>query len=389
MRIMWVWHIGGENQMKKTLSVVTACLLAISLPLSTFAHGGRTDGSGGHKDNKNKSGLGGYHYHCGGYPAHLHKGGVCPYKGGGSTSSKTASVPKTVYASSITATNIPTKINAGDTATLKASVYPSNAEDKEVTWESSDTSVLSVSKTGELTAVGVGTAIITAKTSRGTSKKFTITVNEVVAESISIADNKKEILIENTETLKCKFTPENTTDKTVEWKSDDENIISITADGKIIGKAIGRTKITAVHKDYTDSITIEVKPIEADKVEILLPDDIEMEDDIKPRIKKGTSIQLNSLIEPENTTYKEIEWSVSEEGLATIDKNGVLTAHATGTVIVTATTKCGLTDEIEIEIFSNLWAGVAGVGGTAAVVSAGTALYLKKKKEKQEITEIE
>jgi hypothetical protein len=43
------------------------------------AHSGRTDSSGGHKDNKNKSGLGSYHYHCGGYPAHLHTNGVCPY----------------------------------------------------------------------------------------------------------------------------------------------------------------------------------------------------------------------------------------------------------------------------------------------------------------------
>lgn len=44
----------------------------------TFAHSGRTDSSGGHRDNKNKSGLGSYHYHCGGNPPHLHNGG-CPY----------------------------------------------------------------------------------------------------------------------------------------------------------------------------------------------------------------------------------------------------------------------------------------------------------------------
>lgn len=44
------------------------------------AHSGRTDSGGGHKDNKNKSGLGSYHYHCGGYSAHLHENGVCPYQ---------------------------------------------------------------------------------------------------------------------------------------------------------------------------------------------------------------------------------------------------------------------------------------------------------------------
>lgn len=66
-----------------------------------YAHSGRTDSSGGHKDKNNVSGLGGYHYHCGGKPAHLHTNGVCPYdehsnsnysttsKNGGNTYTKT------------------------------------------------------------------------------------------------------------------------------------------------------------------------------------------------------------------------------------------------------------------------------------------------------------
>ena len=115
---------------KRVFSIITICMMILSLSLSAFAHSGRTDSSGGHKDNKNKSGLGGYHYHCGGHPAHLHPGGVCPYSGGGSSSY--SSTPKTVYATSITAKNVPSKLNAGDTAKLEASVYPSNAEDKTI-----------------------------------------------------------------------------------------------------------------------------------------------------------------------------------------------------------------------------------------------------------------
>ena len=58
-------------------------LLAILLALSSaaFAHSGNTDKYGGHRDNQNKSGLGPYHYHCGGYGPHLHPDGVCPYTG--------------------------------------------------------------------------------------------------------------------------------------------------------------------------------------------------------------------------------------------------------------------------------------------------------------------
>lgn len=66
-------------------------VLLFSLSLNAYSHSGRTDSSGGHKDNKNKSGLGSYHYHCGGNPAHLHKNGICPYS---SNSNVKISTPK-------------------------------------------------------------------------------------------------------------------------------------------------------------------------------------------------------------------------------------------------------------------------------------------------------
>lgn len=74
------------------VSLMSSMLLASAVtvgPVTPFAieaeaHSGRTDANGGHHDNKNKSGLGSYHYHCGGYPAHLHTNGVCPYAAGNS-----------------------------------------------------------------------------------------------------------------------------------------------------------------------------------------------------------------------------------------------------------------------------------------------------------------
>ena len=60
--------------------VIFAIVLLILSQITAFAHSGRTDRHGGHRDNKNKSGLGYYHYHCGGHSAHLHPKGICPYK---------------------------------------------------------------------------------------------------------------------------------------------------------------------------------------------------------------------------------------------------------------------------------------------------------------------
>jgi len=53
-------------------------LLLLFFSSNVFSHPGKTDAQGGHKDNKNISGLGSYHYHHG-RQAHLHEGGVCPY----------------------------------------------------------------------------------------------------------------------------------------------------------------------------------------------------------------------------------------------------------------------------------------------------------------------
>ena len=80
----------------KRVSAILSFIFIMSLCVSVFAHSGRTDSKGGHKDNKNVSGLGSYHYHCGGHPPHLHTNSICPYSSTASKSVKTnVSVTKT------------------------------------------------------------------------------------------------------------------------------------------------------------------------------------------------------------------------------------------------------------------------------------------------------
>ena len=71
----------------KRVATIILCAVFLLSYTAPSAHSGRTDSSGGHHDYKNKSGLGSYHYHCGGHPAHLHKNGVCPYSSSSSSSS--------------------------------------------------------------------------------------------------------------------------------------------------------------------------------------------------------------------------------------------------------------------------------------------------------------
>lgn len=173
----------------KIISILLIVLSIISIGINAYAHSGRTDSSGGHKDNKNKSGLGSYHYHCGGHPAHLHTNGVCPYASSSSskssTSSSSSSSTKTTNTKPTTVTVTGIQINeniesleVGKSKILSATITPSNATNKSITWKSSDESVATVSTAGEITAKKSGTVNITAASSNGKTSMIKINIKE-------------------------------------------------------------------------------------------------------------------------------------------------------------------------------------------------------------------
>ena len=201
-----------KKYIKKIISILIIILTISSIQINVYSHSGRTDANGGHRDNKNKSGLGSYHYHCGGHPAHLHPNGVCPYSsssqsstsssessssassGSSSGSSSTSGSSSSSSSSSTTTTSMPSTIEVteiqiqekiedmeiGENEKLTANITPSNATDKNVTWQSSDESIATIDSTGEVTAKKSGVVTITATTSNGKSSTITINVKEPV-----------------------------------------------------------------------------------------------------------------------------------------------------------------------------------------------------------------
>lgn len=107
-----------KYKVKKIVTIVLISVLSIAICNITFAHSGKTDSNGGHKDNKNKSGLGSYHYHCGGYPAHLHTNGVCPYSSNSSTAANKNSKTTSKTSSSSTGSNSSANSKSTTTSTV-------------------------------------------------------------------------------------------------------------------------------------------------------------------------------------------------------------------------------------------------------------------------------
>ena len=108
----------------------------------------------------------------------------------GIKSSKTVTVLKEIEPTSVKIVNAPSSIELGSTVTLKATVLPRNAEDKSLTWTSSNEDVLTVSGNGVIKASKTkkGKAKITAKTKN--DKKHSVTI-EVVEKGGNIAEDFK------------------------------------------------------------------------------------------------------------------------------------------------------------------------------------------------------
>ena len=152
----------------------------------------------------------------------------------------------------------------GETAQLTAEVTPSYADNKRVTWQSSDEKVATVDENGKVTAVGNGTATITATSVSGS---YTATVSVTVKIPVEIQkltiEAEKETLTkigESTE-LKVKIEPENADLQKLIWKSDNEKVVTTDENGKVTAVGNGTAEITVTTEDgkITASIMITVK----------------------------------------------------------------------------------------------------------------------------------
>ena len=149
----------------------------------------------------------------------------------------------------------------GETLQLTATVKPSYADNKTITWKSSDEKVATVDKDGKVTAVANGTVTITATSADGKhSATVTITV-KISPEKLTLtAENKTLTKIGDTLQITAKVEPDNAYDKLI-WKSSDENVATVDADGKVTAVGNGEVTITATTEDgkLNESVTITVK----------------------------------------------------------------------------------------------------------------------------------
>lgn len=142
-------------------------------------------------------------------------------------------------------------LKTGQTFRLKAALSPKKPTIRKVTWKSSNKAVASITASGTVKAGKTGTAKITATAADGTGKlaRCTVQVKGVdrTVAATGIALNKSGLGMEpgQTEKLTATVSPSNATDKTVQWKSSDTDILTVGEDGTITAHKEGNATVTA------------------------------------------------------------------------------------------------------------------------------------------------
>ena len=161
-------------------------------------------------------------------------------------------------------------IRVGETATLVANVKGFESNGKTITWISSNNEVATIDSSGCITALSVGSTIISAKCGRKIAK-CSVSVLAIDVSSVTLDLSSLTMLIGDSERIVAKVLPENATDKTITWSSSDKTVVDIDQDGKIMACGKGDAIVTASVGDKSTTCDVRVNDytyIEGDAVDL-------------------------------------------------------------------------------------------------------------------------
>ena len=223
------------------------------------------------------------------------------------------------------------ELQKGATEQLNVVYTPENTTaDKTFTYSSSDSNIVSVDDNGLMTANAVGTATITVHAFGDTLTANVTVVNHITKVNITQVNNKHSVAKDATLQLTGSVEPDDTDDsKTLTWSSSSESIATVDQTGKVTGVAAGTVTISA------ESVNHIVGTYE---VSVVVPiTRFELDENSNLTMAKGASHEVQYVIEPENPSEDTtITWESSNPEVASVS-NGVVSALAGGTTVITGT----------------------------------------------------
>lgn len=291
-------------------------------------------------------------------------------------------------ASDVSISGAPETLSLGTSAdltaeyTLKDGVELTNSQ-KAVTWTSSDPKVLYVAPGGKVTAVGSGSATVTA-TVGGTSDAVTITVTaaETPQETVSsIKLNKYSLTLyvgEMGEQLAATILPEGSTASVV-WQSSNPNVATVTEKGLVQAVTPGTSVITATAGGRHVSCIVSVLAARVRVTGVSFGE-------TKHEIPMGGTATLTATITPADATVKTLVWTSDDPGIASVSRTGIVTAVSVGTTKIHATSVDG-NHSAEATVTVTAAPQLGDVNGDGYIDSADAMLCLRSAVGLKKLTE--
>ena len=257
-------------------------------------------------------------------------------------------------------------LSPGSVAALEANVSPGGAANASLSWTSSDENVATVDSRGVVTAVGTGSALITAESLNGLSDTCQVAVSSVLINyslstgsamemttavdpdatavwtsddetvatvdssgkvtSVSIDSSAKTLSRNQTASLSATVLPSDATNANVTWTSSDTDIATVDANGKVIAKNFGFATITAEADGITAVCTVSV--VKRGVTGVTLSSTSET-------LKKGATTTLSATVSPSDATNANVTWKSTNTSVARVDQSGKVTALADGSAAIT------------------------------------------------------
>ena len=227
-------------------------------------------------------------------------------------------------------------LSIGETCQLTATVSPTNATNKNITWTTSDSSVATVSSNGLVRALKVGSTVIAAHSVDGNQVAYcSIDVKNSTVSVTGISLNKTSATLKTGETLQLSATisPSNATNKNISWGSTDSSVAKVSSNGLVTAVSPGTITIIAQTFDgsYRAYCTITVQePVTGVSL-----------DQTSVTLNNGETLQLTATVSPSTASNKNVSWSSSNTSVATVSSDGLVKGIKEGTAVITVTTEDG------------------------------------------------